>query len=166
VTQDELLDMRNVIAKRSVAEHSFNTIVGMKSLSKEEAGSPSQPTLSQPYMLLILETLGLGTTSAFAAEEIAIYLGDRPSYYAQMDLLTKRIFQNPNFFVNLYDEPANVERIGVALQAIGLMQDFDTWQSYLRTEAMLSVVMELELLRLNNQVTNQMGTVRSGGIEL
>lgn len=161
-SQDELLDMRSIVAKRSVAEHSFNTIVGMRAMSKEEA-----ETLTQPYMKLILETLGLGLpTNAFPDEEIEIYLGDRPSYYAQMELLTKRIFQTPDFFVNLYDEPANVERQGVALQAIGLMQDFDTWQSYLRTEAMLSVVLELELMRLNNQVVNQMGSMRSGGFEL
>ena len=153
--------MRNIIAKRSVGEHSFNTIVGMRSMSKEEA-----TTLTQPYMLKILEALGIGDDGPFPAEEVAIYLGDRPSYYAQMEMLTKWIFQSPDFYVNLYDEPNNVERVGVALQAIGLMQDFDTWQSYLRTEAMLSVVMELELLRLHNDVENQMGGMRSGGFEL
>ena len=160
-TQAELTDMRSVIAKRSVAEHSFNTIVGMKAQSKDEA-----LTLSQPYMLLILESLGLGGANPFAAEEIAMYLGERPSYYAQMELLTKRIFQSPDFFVNLYDEPTNVERMGVSLQAIGLMQDFDTWNSYLRTEALLSVILELELMRINKQVINQMGDMRSGGFEL
>lgn len=161
-SQDELLDMRTIIAKRSVAEHSFNTIVGMKALSKEEA-----TILTQPYMKLLLETIGIGLGGgAHAADEIAAYLGDRPSYYAQMELLTKHIFQSPDFFVNLYDEPADVERQGVALQAIGLMQDFDTWQSYLRTEAMLSVILELELLRLDGQVVNQMNSMRGSGIQL
>lgn len=160
-SQDEILDMRSVVAKRSVAEHSYNTIVGMKAMSKDEAID-----LTWPYMRLILETMGLGIDGPFAEAEIATYLGDRPSYFAQMELLTKLVFQNPDFFTNLYDEPVNVERQGVALQAIGLMQDFDTWQSYLRTEAMLSVILELELLDLHNQVQNQLGSMRSGGFEL
>lgn len=160
--QDEIMDMRTVIAKRGVAEHSFNTIVGMKALSKEEA-----ETMTQPFMKLILEAIGIGLPGALQEdEEVEAYLGTRPSYYAQMELLTKRIFQTPDFFVNLYDEPADVERQGVALQAVGLMQDFDTWQSYLRTEAMLSVILELELLRLNNQVVNQMSSMRGSGIKL
>jgi len=161
-SQDELLDMRTIIAKREVAEHSFHTIVGMKAMGTEQG-----QTVTQPYMRLILESLGIGLpANVNPDEEIAYYLGDRPSYYAQMELLTKRVFQSPDFFVNLYDEPTNVERQSVDLQAIGLMQDFDIWQSYLRTEAMLSVVLELELLRLNNQVTDQMNSMRSGGIEL
>ena len=46
------------------------------------------------------------------------------------------------------------------------MQDFDTWNSYLRTEAMLSVVLELELLRLHGRVQGEMGNMRSGGLDL
>lgn len=160
-SQDELLDMRTIVAKRSVAEHSFNTIVGMRAQSKEEAHE-----MTYPYMRILLENIGLGVTGDHAEDEIKMYLGDRPSYYAQMGVLTKRLYQNPDFFANLYDEPANVERKGVALQAIGLMQDFDTWQSYLRTEAMLSVILELELLRLNNQVQSRLSTLRSGGVPL
>ncbi len=164
-SQDELLDMRNIIAKRSVAEHSFNTIVGMKAEGKGESSE-----LTYPYMKLILEQLGLDEEPSPGSDpersEIELYLGDYPSYYAQMEILTKRLYQSPDFFTNLYDEPVNVERKGVALQAIGLMQDFDTWNSYLRTEAMLSVMLELELLRINSQVQNQMRTMRGGGIEL
>jgi len=164
-SQDELLDMRTIIAKRSVAEHSFNTIVGMRAQGKEESKDDTYP-----YMKVILEQLGLDEEPIPDTNpqrtEMEIYLGDRPSYYAQMGVLTKRIYQSPDFFTNLYDEPVNIERKGAAMQAIGLMQDFDTWQSYLRTEAMLSVILELELLRLNNQVENLLGSLRSGGIPL
>ncbi len=160
-SQDELLDMRAVVAKRSVAEHSFNTIVGMKA-----QGTELSEEITYPFMRLILERLHLGDDGAFPEEEIAMYLGTRPSYYAQMEVLTKRLYQTPDFFAGLYDEPVNVERKGVTLQAIGLMQDFDTWNSYLRTEAMLSVMLELELLRMQNQVQNLLGDMRSGGIEL
>ncbi len=164
-SQDELLDMRTIVAKRSVAEHSFNTIVGMKSMSKVDATE-----LTYPYMRILLEQLGLDDEPIPGSDpprtELELYLGERPSYFAQMEVLTKRIYQSPDFFTNLYDEPVNIERKGVALQAIGLMQDFDTWNSYLRTEAMLSVMLELELLRLNSSVQNQMRNMRGGGIEL
>lgn len=161
-SQDELLDMRSVIAKRAVAEQSFNTIVGMKSQGTEKSTKDTYP-----YMKVIMQTLGIGKDgNKHAKEELEYYLGDRPSYYAQMGVLTKKLYQSPDFFVNLYDEPVNVERKGVALQAIGLMQDFDTWNSYLRTEAMLSVMLELELLKLNKQVENALGGLRAGGIQL
>lgn len=174
-SQDEILDMRGIVAKRNVAEHSFNTIVGLRAMGNEESKD-----ITYPYMKLIMERLDIGDDRGWPEEELARFLkpepselGEaddpdlwRPSYDAQMEVLTKRLFQSPDFYANLYDEPVNVDRKSVALQAIGLMQDFDTWNSYLRTEAMLSVILELELLRLNNQVQNQLGTVRSGGLEL
>lgn len=149
--RDAILDLRAVVAKRSVAEHSFNTMVGLRSPSSEFTG----PDAAQ-YMRLILDNLGVSDNSAMAA-----YLGDQPSYYAQMEVLTKRIFQDGQFYTNLYDKPANVDRKGVALQAIGLMQSFDTWQSYLRTEAMLSVLLELEIMKLQDEVQNRLNTLDS-----
>ena len=41
-----------------------------------------------------------------------------------------------------------MDRQKAAMEAIGLMQDFDTWQSYLRTEASLAVLLELEIEKL------------------
>lgn len=160
-TQDELLDLRTIAAKRAVAEHSYNTIVGMKALGTEESFEETYP-----YMLLLLHTLGLGIDGDFPEEELALFLGERPSYNAQMEIFTKRIFQAPDFFTDLYDEPVNVDRKGVALQAIDLMQSFDMWNSYLRTEAMLSVVLELELLRLHTHTQNRLKSMRGGGLRL
>ena len=154
--QDELLDMRSIVAKRSVAENSFNTIVGLKA-----QGTAESTTLTLPYISLIWEALGV--TDAAALEN---YLGERPSYDAQMEVLTKRMYQQPEFFTTLYDEPANVDRKGVALQAIGLMQQFDTWNSHLRTEAMLSVLLELELMAMQERIDNLRGGIRSKGINL
>ena len=51
-------------------------------------------------------------------DEIKYTLGERPSYYAQLKFIAKRIYQRPEFFIDLYDTPANVERKKVALQAI------------------------------------------------
>ncbi len=143
-----VLDVREIIAKRNVAEHSFNSIIGMKTLGTEETDNNSVA-----YMKKIIESLGITD-----ADIQKLYTGgdlDRPSYNAQMEVLTKRIYQQPEFFTSLYDKPANVDRKRVALEAIGLMQEFDTWQSYLRTEAMLSVLLETEIMVLQEEVQNK-----------
>ncbi len=86
-------------------------------------------------------------------DEIDDMLGERPSYYAQMDVLTKKIYQNPNFYTNLYDKPANVERIGASIDAIALMNQRDRYESMLRQE-MLSAVLVEESLKLHVENIN------------
>ena len=72
-----------------------------------------------------------------------------------MEVLTKKVYQKPDFYTNLYDTPANVDRKEVAMQAIGLMQKFDIFKSYLRNEASLSVLLEMEVVTLQNEVENE-----------
>ncbi len=173
--QDDILDVRSVIAKRSIAENSFFTIAAMKA-----QGTPTPHPNGDDfgnsfdtgqYMKVILEGL------AIPPDRIELFLGEsaigqppddvpeniRPSYYAQMEILTKKIFQQPEFYTDLYDTPVNVDRKGVALQAIALMQDFDTLQSYLRTEMMLSVLLELEIINLQKDVQNRINRLRTSG---
>ncbi len=78
-------------------------------------------------------------------EQIDEMLGERPSYYAQMEVLTKKMYQTPNFYTNLYDKPANVKRIGVSLDAITLMNQRDRFESLLRREMLTAVLLESEL---------------------
>lgn len=158
--QKAYMDVRSLVAKRSVAEASFNAIVGMKS-----AGTSG----SRDYLVALLEDLGIvdpaAPTDPVAAEaEILELLGDNPSYYAQMGVMTKKWLQNPNFYTNLIDKPANVQRKGVALQAIGLMQKFDMLKSYLRSEASLSVLLELAVMDLQDDVENEMNVVEGSGV--
>lgn len=68
-----------------------------------------------------------------------------PSYDAQMRVLAKVIYQSPNFYTNLIDKPANVERIRAAQMAIALMQKWDFYESTLRRELMLSQLLEQEV---------------------
>ncbi len=150
--QDAILDMRSVVAKRSVAEHSFDSIVGMKT-----AGTGISAETG-PYLQVILQQLGIEDT-----EETAILLGDRPSYHAQMEFLTKKIYQNPSFYVNLYDKPVNVARKGAAIRAISLMQNMDMFKSRLRNEAMLSVLLELELAKEQRAAQNLLNKLRTSG---
>ena len=127
--QQAYLDMRAIVAKRGVAENSYQAIVGLKS---------SGFSGSREYMVALLNDLGLTDTA-----EIDALMGENPSYYAQMEILTKKIYQNPTFYTNLYDKPANVTRKMVSMQAIGLMQKFDLFESYLRSAASLSILLEL-----------------------
>ncbi|MCB1558714.1 MAG: hypothetical protein KDJ50_07340 [Alphaproteobacteria bacterium] len=134
------LDQRAIVAKRSVAENSFNAIVGMKSLGAAN---------SETYMFKVLENLGL------PAADASKYLGTKPSYDAQMEVLTKKLYQDPEFYVRLMDTPANVERQYAALQAFGLMQRRDMYESVLRSEMLLSTVLEMEISEYQDEVQNR-----------
>ena len=154
-----IMDARAALAKLSVAYNSYNAITSMKA-----AGTGG----SRDFLEGILADLGISETAAGdAIDEMRRTLGYStesgeeigPSYYAQMEVLTRKIYQNPDFYTNLYDKPANVERKKVAMQAIGLMQKFDLFKSYLRNEATLSVLLEVAVedlqANLETQIQNQ-----------
>ncbi len=139
--QKAYMDMRSVAAKLSVAENSFNAVAGMK--AEGQYGS-------FVYLREMLQTLGLSS-----GEALALLGSEFPSYYAEMEILTKKIYQNPDFYTNLYDKPANVARKRVAMDAIGLMQKFDLFKSYLRTEMSLSVLLEQTIVELQDEIENE-----------
>tara|TARA_R110001592_G_scaffold3525_15_gene19952 strand:+ start:515 stop:1912 length:1398 start_codon:yes stop_codon:yes gene_type:complete len=150
--QKYYIDMRAIQAKRSVAENSLYAIAAMKAeapLVTDLAGGADKEVNSRLYMEHILGELGIPSA------EILVLLGENPSYYAQMEVLTKKLYQNPDFYTNLYDKPANVERKTVALQAIKLMQKFDMLKSFLRGEATVSMLLELAVVDLQNEVEDQ-----------
>jgi hypothetical protein len=130
------LALRSVAAKRNVAQNSFNALVGLKA-----GGSPG--TIGAPntreFLVAVLTELGFG------AGEAREYLGEQPSYYAQLEVLAKKIYQNPDFFAGLYDSPANVARKGVAMKAIELMLDRAIYESQVRQEMLTSVLLSAKL---------------------
>ena len=148
----QYLDARAVLAKLNVAKNSFDSIVSMK--ANGTAGA-------RDYMKSILNELGIqdGATpdnfEPYFGKTVAGSPDTGPSYNAQMEVLTKKIYQNPDFYTNLYDKPANVERKKVAMQAIGLMQKFDMFKSYLRYEANLSVLLELAVVDLQEKLEQE-----------
>ncbi len=147
--QQAYIDLRALVAKTKVAENSFNALMAMK--GEGTAGS-------RQYIEAYLKELGI------PGGEVSEYLGQNPSYNAQMEVLTKKAYQSSTFYTNLYDKPANVERKGVAMQAIGLIQKFDLLKSYLRTEASLSVLLELSVLQLQRQVESNIQSFDEQGI--
>lgn len=145
---ERYMDLRAIYAKRSVAQNSFAALAAMRS-----RGHP----FGAPFLKAVMLDLGV------APADITSYLGNNPSYFAQMEVLTKKVYQSPNFYTELYDKPANVERKGAALQAIGLMQDRDIFNSLIRSEAVLSVLLETMLEKEQEKVTNAYRAMEKAG---
>jgi len=139
-------EYRSVIARRAAAQNSYNTFAAMKA-----AGSGASDT----YMKEVLAQLGL------SGAEADIYIGDKDSktvaakssYSAQMEILTKRLYQNPAFYANLMESKTNVRRTSAAIQGVGLMQGRDIYRSMERSEMLLAIMVELEARKMvnNNQ---------------
>lgn len=132
---NRLLDLRSVIAARSVAQTPYNALVGLKA-----RGSAQSNTDTLQYMSLLLEELGMTAT------EVSAFLGENPSYYAQMEVMAKKMYQNPDFYRELYDKPENVKRKSVAMSAIAAMLDREIFESSIRAEAMLSQLLEMKVI--------------------
>lgn len=135
------MDMRSIIAMRSVAQNSFAYIISEKAQGpKEKPGAAAKDKKSvAPFLRALMKEMGLKET------EINETIGEYPSYYAQMEVLTKTIYQHPEFVANLYDKPANVKRLRAAMMAIKVMQDRDIHKALLRREMLTSLLLELQL---------------------
>ncbi len=70
---------------------------------------------------------------------------DAPSYESMMENLTKKTYQDPAFYINLYDNPENVQRQKAAIKAVQLMQGWDIVKALHRREMLLSMLLELKL---------------------
>lgn len=142
------LAARRHMAAASVAHSSFINLVAEKSSAVDRLGTDADPASFSgwSHMKAMMREFGLSDA------DIHEMLGANPSYYAQMDILTKKIYQNPQFFTNLYDKPVNVERINVALDAISLMQGRDRFEAMLRREMLGSLLVEQALQRHQEEV--------------
>lgn len=138
------LDVRALAAKRSVAQNSLSALTALKAKGSDE---------SAPYLKRWVKEMGVPDA------EIEKYLGDKPSYFAQMEVLSKKIYQNPAFYADLYDKPVNVERKAAALEAIGLMQDRDIYRSLLRSEMVLAVFLDTLLEEEQNKLAEQFSEI-------
>lgn len=134
------MDLRALAAKRSVAQNTLAAVVGMKAQGAPEVS---------PFLYSALKQM---SNEGLEDTEIQKYLGDKPSYYAQMEMLTKKIYQHPGFFTDLYDKPANVMRKEAAMQAVELMQKRDIYRSLLRSEMLFAVILETSLAKQQKTV--------------
>lgn len=143
--QSVILAIRSIAAKRSVAEHSYNAILNLKASGSSEDRSVAEASYkTSRYMGAIMREL-MSAGSSGLGEAIYDLIGENPSYYAQLEILAKRIYQIPDFYANLYDTPANVKRKKVAMKAIELMLDRAIYESQLRREMTVSVLLSSKL---------------------
>ncbi len=136
VTGDDVQNFRSISAARGIARNSYTKMVGLKAMNKSNS--------SQQYMLTVLKQLGLSEANAKRL------IGENPSYFAQMEVLTKKIYQNPGFFAELYDKPANVDRQRTAMLGISLQQQHDLLETLQRREMLLSALLELRIRNVGN----------------
>ncbi|HNQ91318.1 MAG TPA: hypothetical protein PKI93_00130 [Alphaproteobacteria bacterium] len=152
---EKYLLTRSVAARRSVAENTYNAIVAMKA-----AGSGS----SKAYITAMLTSLGMSAKEILKYTNGA-YLGATPyagiddavspSYYTQMEILTKRLYQDPTFYANLMDTKANVKRTSTAMDGLSLAQDRDIFKSMARSEMLLALLLELESGKRSDEISAQ-----------
>ncbi len=155
--QHVYMALRSIAAKRAVAQNSFDSIVGLKSSStydqrppeedsddddsgdSDDAGDSGEDENAAPntaaFMRAILRDMGV------PPDEMEAMIGDDPSYYAQMEVLSKRLYQSPSFYADLYDAPTDIDRKSVSLKAIELILDRAMLESELRQEMNLSVLL-------------------------
>lgn len=136
-------DQRSVTAARGVAANSFAHIVGMRGQGT---------AMSATYFMPLMRQFGMSD------RDITDLIGQNPSYFAQMEILTKKMFQHPNFYTELYDTPVNVERQGAALQAIKLMHDRDRFDASLRREMLVSLLVEMKIRRYQQGLERNLQT--------
>lgn len=148
--KQDYLDARALIAKRSVASNSLASVAALKAKGDKE---------SKPFVYALLKEMG---GDQMDETKIAEYIGKEPSYFAQMEILTKKLFQTPSFYAGLHGKPANVMRQDVTLQAITLMQKRDLYRSYLRSEMILAVMLEAALDKEQQRVTNELNPAKEG----
>lgn len=150
--QDVYQDLRAIVAMRTVARNSLNNIIAQKSSGAETSGESTNTA----FLRALIKDMGITDE-----DEITAILGERPSYYAQMEILTKKLYQHPGFVVNLYDKPANVARMRAAMRAIKVMQDRDIYDALARREMLLSMLAELSLRKEQGRVDTLVNSLRA-----
>ncbi|MBX2834855.1 MAG: hypothetical protein KTR28_07775, partial [Micavibrio sp.] len=148
----QYLDSRSFIALQNIAHNSFANMVSLKAKSipvlppqnsnnfQTENVPDGEAVPGWVYMKTMMRDFGL------ADEDIEKFIGREPSYYAQMDFLTKKLYQQPDFYTNLYDKEANIDRINVVLEAISLMQQRDHYENMLRAEMLSSALLQTDII--------------------
>jgi hypothetical protein len=137
--QKSYMNARRITAVTNVAHNSFANQLAMKAKAPDPADATAAKGTGWAHIKTMMREFGLSDDDIVAA------MGEQPSYYAQMDALTKKIYQSPNFYTNLYDSTTNIDRINATLDAISLMQQRDHYKAMLRQEMLTSSMIQTEL---------------------
>jgi hypothetical protein len=129
-TPENMAHLRGVLAKRSIAENSFHALASQRIQGSDKITASS---------LALLQELGVPT------QEAQKLLTNRPSYNAQMEVLTRKLYQTPRFYENLLTTRADQTRQQTAMKSIELMQGRDVYRSLERSEMLLALLVEMKL---------------------
>lgn len=139
-------EYRSIIARRAAAQNTYAAITSMRTAG---SGSPDE------YIAGVLQRLGMNAVQIMSYAAGSDYNNNgtsvkqmSTSYNGQMEMLTRKIYQDPAFYANLMDSAANVKRTSAAMGGIGLMQDRDIYKSTTRSEMLLALLVELEAHRI------------------
>jgi Arc/MetJ family transcription regulator len=149
---DPYQDLRSISSMRSVARNALSNIIAQK-VSGPVIGDAAET--AAPYLRGLMHDFGLSET------EITAMIGENPSYFSQMELLTKKMYQNPNFYTELYTKPANIKRIRAAMKAIKLMQDRDIYNALLRREMLISMLLETDVRDIQGSFEDNIKRMKS-----
>lgn len=133
--------LRSVIAKRAVAGNSFSSLAALKT-----KGTPASATYTKNLMI----ELGISKQQAEA------FVGENPSYYAQMEALTRKLYESPVFYANLMEGASNVDRQQTAMKSLELMQQRDIAKSIQRSEMLMATLLEIYLSRSQGGMDKQL----------
>ncbi len=123
------MDQQSLSAKFSVATSVLAHLAGMKASG---TGNGAE------FLRAVYAAMGIpdGNTEQ---------LGENPSYYAIMEVLTSALPKDPSLYLNLGGSPENATRMMVAMQAIMLMLSRDMYKTDLQISAVLAVLLATEL---------------------
>lgn len=142
----QLFDLRQIQAKRNVLLNSFMAQVGLKAKGHSDV---------TPQTIAAFQQLGLPQAV------IDRDLKGRPSYYALMEVITKRQYQDANFYAGLIKNPAAQDRSAATMRAFTNMQMRDMVQSLQRQEVLYAMLLELRLLKRQEIVKAQNSRARA-----
>jgi hypothetical protein len=127
-SQENYMKLRSLMAARNVARNSFASYVAEK--------AKGDNVTVTPFAMNVMKTMMVDPTEAEK------FLGRNPSYFAQMEVLTKKLYQMPDFVTALSTGAANVDRVRIAMKAVDLQQGADFLESMYRREMMLATYLE------------------------
>lgn len=143
------MDRRSLLAMRNVIQNSYTSYVAARA-----SGNGGNADSLKALMAELKGEQGLAVQDDV--------FGARPSYEAQMDVLSRKLYQGQAFYKNLMDNPANIKRQQVAMQAVDLMNKHDIARSLERTEMLMALWLEIKLRREQAVIENRFNQSTGG----
>ncbi len=138
---------RSMSLLRGPARDAIAAIIAEKSEGVEQNGE---------FIRSAFASIGMGE------EEIRDLVGEKPSAYAVGEVISKILYQNPDFYVALGEGINGATAAGVAMLAAQLMEDRNRYEACLRTEMVLAALLEAKLRGWQEKLDARRQTTQRG----